>query len=124
MVSSVAPMEAVQIIENASDISQYGLDEPSRRISLETAQAVYTYYVGDYNSMSGIYYVCKPEESTVYTVEAAAINGLNYTLEDVTEDTTEETENPTGGIGEVGNTKEATENTGNATAATSGEAAE
>lgn len=42
--------------------------------------------------MSGIYYVCKLEESTVCTVEAALINGLNYTLEDVTEDTSDETE--------------------------------
>lgn len=86
MLTDVAPLIADQVIENVTDMSQYGLAEPSRTISFETASESYIFYVGDYNDVSGVYYICKPSETTVYVVPALTVNGFNYTLEDLIEE--------------------------------------
>lgn len=91
MALMVGPMKADQVIENVTDLSQYGLTEPSRTISFETADASYTFEVGDYNSASGVYYLHKPSETTVYAVPSEVVSIFNKTLEDVV-DTVESAE--------------------------------
>lgn len=90
LVTGVAPLVATQIIENVSDLSQYGLAEPQRTISYETATGSYILYVGDKNTVTSSYYVCLPSESTVYVVDSADINKFNVTLDNLMDDTEEE----------------------------------
>lgn len=85
MLKDVAPMTAVQVMENVTDMSQYGLAKPERTISFETAAESHIFYVGDYNSLSGVYYLSKPSGTTVYVVPALTVNRFNKTLEDLTE---------------------------------------
>lgn len=83
MTSMVAPLKAEQIIENVTDMSQFGLAEPSRTISFETADASYIFEVGDLNSVSKVYYLRQPSETTVYAVQSGVVSIFNKTLEDV-----------------------------------------
>lgn len=105
MITGFAPLEAEQVIENVTDMSQYGLEQPKRTITLETAEETYTFQVGDNNTMSGIYYLKKPEENTVYLVDAAVINRFNKTPEDL-----EEAEESTESASEESESIESTEN--------------
>lgn len=83
-------MERIEIqdqIDNVTDLSQYGLDEPSRTVQFETGEESYTVCVGDYNSVAGVYYVYQPSQpATVYTVVTSAVGGFDYTLEDLVEE--------------------------------------
>lgn len=93
LMSGLAPLKTEQVIENVTDLEQYGLKEPKQTITYETATESYILYVGSQNSVTGGYYVCMPSQSTVYMVEASAINKLTVTAEDLidtTADTTEE----------------------------------
>ena len=85
MLSGVAPLTALQVIEDVTDLSQYGLDDPERTISFETASARYILYVGDHNALTGTYYVSMPSENRVYVVEQTVVTRFNQTLEDVAE---------------------------------------
>lgn len=82
----MAPLVAEQVIENVTDMTRYGLDEPSKTLQFETATESVILYVGDYNSVSKVYYVCKSSENTVYTVLSPNVTVFNYTLEDLIEE--------------------------------------
>ncbi len=81
MILKVAPLKADQVIENVTDMSQYGLADRSVIIN-----------VGNLNSMTSQYYVAFPSEMKVYVVATNVVTGFNYTLDDLVEETTEETE--------------------------------
>lgn len=89
LTEGVAPLVATQVIENVSDLGQYGLEEPQRTIFYETATESYTLYVGDKNTVTASYYVSLPSDSNVYVVEGAAINRFNVTLESLTDESAE-----------------------------------
>lgn len=89
MVNGIAPLEASQVIENVTDLAQYGLTEPQRTITVETAAKSYILYVGDKNDLTSSYYVCFPSTSTVYVVSATDINRFNYGLDELVEEETE-----------------------------------
>jgi len=89
MVNGIAPLEASQVIENVTDLAQYGLTEPQKTITVETAAKSYILYVGDKNDLTSSYYVCFPSTSTVYVVSATNINRFNYGLEELVEEETE-----------------------------------
>lgn len=86
MITDVGPLVAEQVIENVTDMSQYGLAQPSRTISFETASESYIFYVGDFNDVSSVYYLCRPSETTVYVVPALTVNRFNRTLEELVEE--------------------------------------
>lgn len=90
MISKVAPLTAEQVIEDVTNMTQYGLADVQRTIGFETEGASYIFEVGDYNSVSGVYYIRKPSENIVYAVDSAVVSIFNKSLEDVTEE--EETE--------------------------------
>lgn len=92
MLSSVAPLKAEQIIENVTDMNQYGLAEPSRTIQYETEDAAYVFEVGDYNSVSSVHYIRKPGENTVYAVSSSTVTVFNKTKDDLINTTAEESE--------------------------------
>lgn len=92
MVNGIAPLEASQVIENVTDLAQYGLTEPQKTITVETAAKSYILYVGDKNDLTSSYYVCFPSTSTVYVVSATNINRFNYGLDELVEEETETSE--------------------------------
>lgn len=92
MILKVAPLKADQVIENVTDMLQYGLADPERTIQYETADRSVIINVGNLNSMTSQYYVAFPSEMKVYVVATNVVTGFNYTLEDLVEETTEATE--------------------------------
>lgn len=89
MILKVAPLKADQVIENVTDMSQYGLADPERTIQYETADRSVIINIGNLNSMTSQYYVAFPSEMKVYVVTTNVVTGFNYTLEDLVEETTE-----------------------------------
>ena len=92
MILKVAPLKADQVIENVTDMSQYGLADPERTIQYETADRSVIINVGNLNSMTSQYYIAFPSEMKVYVVATNVVTGFNHTLEDLVEETTEATE--------------------------------
>ena len=86
MLSMLAPLKAKQVIENVTDMAQYGLAEPSRTINYETEGASYIFYVGDYNSVTDVHYIRRPSENTVYAVSSGTVTIFNKSLEDLVEE--------------------------------------
>lgn len=90
------PLLAESKIENVTDLSQYGLAEPSQEILVGNDVEQYTICVGDFNSMTYIYYVyLSSDPTTVYSVASTEINRLGYGLSDFLEPV-EESEEVTG----------------------------
>lgn len=83
---------AQNLINDVTDLSQYGLDEPSNVLHWETEHGSYTYNVGDYNSIASVYYICEPGSHTVYAVPNSLGTGFDYSLEDLIEEETGESE--------------------------------
>lgn len=92
MILKVAPLKADQVIENVTDMLQYGLANPERTIQYETADRSVIINVGNLNSMTSQYYIAFPSEMKVYVVATNVVTGFNYTLEDLVEETIEATE--------------------------------
>lgn len=92
MILKVAPLKADQVIENVTDMSQYGLADPERTIQYETADRSVIINIGNLNSMTSQYYIAFPSEMKVYVVATNVVTGFNYTLDDLVEETTEATE--------------------------------
>lgn len=86
IVSKLAELTAQDTITGVTDMSQYGLEEPQRTFSFETESETYTFYVGDRNDISGVYYICKPGEDTVYTVATTVVTTLNLDVQDIVEE--------------------------------------
>ena len=91
MAGKCAEIIAKQTIENVTDMSQYGLAGDTRTVCFETAGESYIFLVGNYNTISDVYYICKPSDNTVYAVSASTVTAFNNTLEDVTNAPAEET---------------------------------
>lgn len=92
MLASVAPLTAFQVIEQVTDLAQYGLVTPENTITVETAAASYILYVGDENELTSGCYVSLPSTDTVYVVSASDINRFHYSLEDLIEEEEESVE--------------------------------
>lgn len=89
---ALASLSATQVIESVTDMSQYGLAEGYRTISFETAGESYIFYLGEQNTITQDYYICKPSEGKVYAVEAGFANKFNFSLEDIVEEAEESTQ--------------------------------
>ena len=97
MAGRVVGLTADNTITGVTDFAQYGLDEPFKTITFETASESYTFNVGDYNDMASVYYICEPDSDTVYTVSSIMVTQFNFDVEDIAEEEesteiTEETE--------------------------------
>ena len=108
MATMVAPLKAQQVLENVTDMTQYGLAQPERTIQFETADASYIFEVGDYNSVAGVRYICEPSGTTVYAVDSGVISIFDKSLDDVVETTEETTDEATEDVTEE-STGESTE---------------
>lgn len=87
MISRVMPLEAEQVITDVTDYDQYGLAEPERTITITTADASYTYYIGDANEiMDGNYYLQVDGSEDVLLVDYYIVTSFNKTLDDLIEE--------------------------------------
>lgn len=93
LLNRLAPLTAKQELTGITDMTQYGLDEPSKRIQYETANASYIIELGDRNSVASVYYMRKPSETTVYTVVPQVFTVFEKDLEDLKEAEVDNTEN-------------------------------
>ena len=82
-VGNLLELTSVDSIET-KDLSSFGLNPPKRTISATTKDgSVITLYVGNKNETSGIYYMMKDSDDTVYIVEYYAPGEFDYTPEDI-----------------------------------------
>lgn len=86
MVSMVASLTSENKLENVTDVSQYGLDDPTLKILISDGSDSYTLFVGDYNETTYTYYLClESDMSTVYTTQPGTISDFqNNTLAELT----------------------------------------
>lgn len=86
MVSMVASLTSENKLENVTDVSQYGLDNPTLKILISDGSDSYTIFVGDYNETTYTYYLClESDMSTVYTTQSGTISDFqNNTLTELT----------------------------------------
>ena len=96
MAETLAGLTAMETIEDVTDMSQYGLDEPSRTLSFETSGESFIFNVGDYNEIAGVYYICRPAATTVYAVKSSDITAFNVDVMDMVEEEEESTESGSG----------------------------
>ena len=69
MAIGVASIMATQVLENVTDLSQYGLDTPRQTIIFDTADQRFQINVGDKNTLTSSCYIQLPDQpGTVYIV--------------------------------------------------------
>lgn len=93
--SSAGQISSELKIEEAPDMSEYGLDNPAINISLQWDDNLYVIKVGDYNSITGYYYLSVNDESNVYAINGTLYYSLNKELADFIEETDESEETET-----------------------------
>ena len=111
MAGRVAALTVGNTITGVTDFAQYGLEEPSKTFTFETASQSYTYNVGDYNDMASVYYICEPGSDTVYTVSSITVTQFNFDVTEIVEEeesteATETTEDADAGSTETTEKKE------------------
>ena len=89
-------------IDGVTDFSQYGLDAPIHEVKLTANGTEHTVVMGNYNDITGEYYLYIKGETTVYTVESTVVTPFATTLEAMIEEeeetATEATEETTAEI--------------------------
>lgn len=70
------------LVEDAEDISIYGLSDKCPYVEIETAEKDYRIYIGDYNDTVKRYYAYLEGENDVYGVQVNVAEVLDFTLED------------------------------------------
>lgn len=101
LLDSVTGMAATRILEDVTDLTEYGFDQPVQTIILTAADgSVYTICWGSSNDVTGDDYVyVKENKNRVYTIDCSILDSLGDTIEDyraeeeeITEKATEEDE--------------------------------
>ncbi len=93
LLSYISHITSDTAIEQAEELSQYGLEEPSMTIavSLQGGGSV-VIHIGESNSMTGEYYLKTDGDNTVYTVGASLVSAFEKTPEEFVQEETEEAE--------------------------------
>ncbi|MBP5198296.1 MAG: DUF4340 domain-containing protein, partial [Lachnospiraceae bacterium] len=78
MLANLAPFTTENVLENVEDLSQFGLDEPSRTVDFVMNGENYEVTFGDFNSIANVYYVyLNGDTSKVYTTESSTYTLFN-----------------------------------------------
>lgn len=80
-------------IDHVTDFSQYGLDNPLHEVNFTADGTEYTVLMGDYNDITGSYYLSLQGENTVYMVPGTVVTPFASTLEEFIEAETATEEN-------------------------------
>ncbi len=84
ILNNLNPLEATRKLEEKEDLSNYGLTEPSKTVTITDAagnQKVLN--IGSMNEYSGDYYASIAGDDNVYTIGTALVNSLDVTLNDL-----------------------------------------
>lgn len=73
---SLCDLTAMQEIPDAEKLEDYGIDEESDSITLQLADDLYVFRLGDYNSLSTGYYITMNDTGTVYLVDSTTYNQM------------------------------------------------
>jgi Na+-transporting NADH:ubiquinone oxidoreductase subunit NqrC len=84
MLTALTGLAYTEQIEDAEELSEYGLETPQNTVSIKTTDGEYTFYLGDENSYTGDYYVMVEGDTSVYTVSTNISAYFSYSLEDIT----------------------------------------
>lgn len=88
MAEKLAVLEVQDVVEGVTDLEQYGLKEPAKKIAFTADGVDREIWQGTYNTVASVYYVCDAADTgVVYTVATTALIGFNYGLEDLVEET-------------------------------------
>lgn len=86
MATGASSITAALVLENVTDLSQYGLETPQQTIIFDTAVQRFRICVGDRNTITSSYYIQLPDRpGMVYIVPETYINRFHYGAEDVIE---------------------------------------
>ena len=84
MLNSAAAVSTDSVIENPEDLSQYGVDTPSKTITLTMSDySTLVIKVGNQMEMLGQYYIQLEGDSNVYLVTSSVVLAFNRTPEDL-----------------------------------------
>ncbi len=93
MIEAAVSVTSEDVIENAKDMSQYGLDDPEITVTYTTENGSITLEIGDYNSSVSKYYVCVKGENMVYTMNSSERASFTKSLDDLKKIETQDGEN-------------------------------
>ncbi len=86
MASAVSAMKAQRQLEEAGELSQYGLDAPSFTVTAVAGDETYTFLYGDQNQMTQDRYLMLEGSDAVYTVDETMYSAFQYAPEDLFEE--------------------------------------
>ncbi|MDE7273087.1 MAG: DUF4340 domain-containing protein [Lachnospiraceae bacterium] len=74
MIGKLVSLTSTNRIEDVEDVAQYGFDEPAASIRISDGTTEYMVLIGDYNNLTGDYYLClESEQETVYTTDSYTV---------------------------------------------------
>lgn len=86
MISAVTQLESQGKIETVVEVADYGLDEPEQKITFVADGISYEIWLGDYNSMTSVYYITTDGGKTVHAVESTLSTAFDYALDELVEE--------------------------------------
>ena len=90
MISAVTQLESQGKIETVVEVADYGLDEPEQKITFVADGISYEIWLGDYNSMTSVYYITTDGGKTVHAVESILSTAFDYALDELVEEESSE----------------------------------
>lgn len=67
----ICAFTAKQEITDVTDYSDYGISDESDTVTLQLANDLYVFQIGDYNSLAGGYYLTVNDGSSVYLIDSS-----------------------------------------------------
>ena len=67
----ICAFTAKQEITDVTDYSDYGISDESDTVTLQLANDLYVFRIGDYNSLAGGYYLTVNDSSSVYLIDSS-----------------------------------------------------
>lgn len=86
MATAISGLSGANRMENVAEdkLAQYGLVEPSLKVTVSEGAKVRTYIFGDYNKTAKEYYFCnEADKSLVFTVVSSSYEAFDHTLADL-----------------------------------------
>lgn len=84
MLSAISNLKSSQVLSEAENLSEYGLDKPVFVISvLSDDDTTTTYSIGNMNETTNKYYLILNEDTSIYMVDSTLISAFNYKLDDL-----------------------------------------
>ncbi len=82
--NNLNPLEATRKLEEKEELANYGLAEPSKKVTIADASGNQKILnIGSVNEYTGDYYVSIEGDENVYTIGSALISSLDITLNDL-----------------------------------------